>query len=191
MISSSLSSITYLFLSTTPLLILFLYFLYLSLQRPAIIAQQYEDDNEEDKAPLITLESILYTFLATLILWSSLFIYLKSFVPKRRALMQKYASEDSGNTRVVGDVYYEEPKGCGRLCNKMNHTDLAYVTYRHLDDGKYVQKTIRTYHAYHREKVAVILLPGLPLSGLPLEDVERDVLSYQRYVLSSLFYYIP
>ncbi len=97
--------------------------------------------------------------------------------------MQSYTCNNDalpGISQVVGDVYYEHPKGCGKLCNGMNHTDLAYVTYPDSGSGKFVQKKIRTYHAYHREKVAVVLLPGFPLSGQPLADVERDILCYQR-----------
>ncbi len=189
--SSSSLSVTYLFLSTTPLLLVFLYFIHISLQRPQVIAMQYELDDDVDIPPLITLDSILNTFLSTLVLWTSLYVYLKIFVGKRRSLIQTYASEESGTTRVVGDVYYDQPKGCSKIINRMNRTDLAYVTYPHMDDDTFVQKKIRTYHPYHREKVAVVLLPGLPLSGLPLEDINRDLLCYQRYVTRVTRLFIP
>lgn len=100
-------------------------------------------------------------------------------------------------TQVIGNVYYEHPKGCAKICNRMHRTDIAYVTYPYpnqtnmndndnernvnmgIYDNKIVQKKIRTYHQYHREKVGVLILPNKPLSGQPLADVERDVLSFQ------------
>ena len=184
---SSISSVAYLFLSTTPLLLLYIYFIHLALQRPEVIAAHYDFEDDVDVNPLITLDSMLFTFLCTLILWTSLFIYLKVYVPKRRSLMQKYA-EESGTQRVVGDVYYEQPKGCSKLWIMINRMDLAYVTYAHPEDGKFVQKRIRTYHPYHQERVAVTLLPGFPLSGLPHADIERDVLCYQRYGSSAFIH---
>jgi len=113
------------------------------------------------------------------------------------------SSFSGGVTQVIGDVYYEHPIGCcAKTCNKMHRTDIAYVTYPYpyacehsssnpnttttittngddTSNSMMVQKKIRTYHEYHREKVAVLILPNKPLSGQPLADVERDVLSYQ------------
>ena len=66
----------------------------------------------------------------------------------------------------------------------MHHTDVAYVTYTFPGDNRIVEKKFRTYYPYHREKVAIAILPEFPLSGQPLADVERDVISYQRYVHS-------
>jgi hypothetical protein len=177
-----LSSVLHLFLSTTPFLVLFVYFIISAVRRPQTLAEHYENKDElEDPLVLLSLDSILDTFLATLVLWSSLTIYVVFFVPKRRKLMETYTREGSGATQVVGDVFYDRPKGCiGRLCNRMHHTDVAYVTYPRPEDNRVVEKKIRTYHPYHREKVAIIVLPGMPLSGQPLADVERDVMAYQR-----------
>lgn len=41
-----------------------------------------------------------------------------------------------------------------------------------------VEKKIRTYYPYHRERITILLLPDLPLSGQPQADIERDLASY-------------
>ena len=90
---------------------------------------------------------------------------------------------------ITGDVYYNRPTGLWRIVDKCSYTDTAYVTYRHPDgnaeDGspRFVQKKIRTYHPYHREHVPILVLKDLPLSGQPKPDVERDIASFQRWVL--------
>ena len=187
---SVFSSVLHLFLSTTPFLVLFLYFLYGALKRPQVMADLYENGDVDEEPPtLISLDAMLDTFLATLVLWSSLAVYVIVFVKKRRKLMERYTKEGAGVAQVIGDVFYDRPSGCGgRICNNLHHTDIAYVTYPFPKDNRIVQKKIRTYHQHHREKVTVLVLPGLPLSGQPSADVERDVMSYQRYV-KIIFHY--
>lgn len=112
-------------------------------------------------------------------------------------------------TTVIGNVIYEAPTGCRGWMRKLQRKSYAQVIYPHpesyntssastgtaatdeVGDAKtlqvettthYVTKTVRTYHPYHRENVAILLLPNLPLSGQPKADVERDVATYHRYV---------
>jgi len=55
--------------------------------------------------------------------------------------------------------------------NNTNHT-------RHM-----VEKRIRTFHPYHREKITVVLLsPTLLKSGLPLSDVQHDVATFTKNI---------
>lgn len=239
---SQISSVVHLFLSTVPFLILSIYFIYLALIRPEVIAEHYkvdyyENDVEDDDPDiLISLDSMLDTFLFTLVLWTSLAVYVIFFVSRRRRLMKSFVkkkpinSSDNNETevpfQVVGDVFYDHPKNwIAKLLNKMHQTDIAYVTYPFHDanrghndstspanklqenyrqkqifgfknkkknsysnnnvvdddeyDPKLVQKKIRTYHPYHREKVAIVILPGHPFSGQPLADVDRDLSSYE------------
>ena len=263
------SSILHLFLSTVPFLILSIYFIYLALVRPEVVAQHYRVDGDdanggEDDEPdtLISLDSMLDTFLFTLVLWSSLTVYVVFFVRRRRQLMKRYIKKEHSSSspsspsslssspiinssndnneekvpfQVVGDVYYDHPKSWfGRLFNKMHQTDIAYVTYPFHDanrghndstsptnrlkdkfrqkqifgfknkkkksndssndddeyDPKLVQKKIRTYHPYHREKVAIMVIPGHPFSGQPLADIERDLSSYERCVYMNIAFYV-
>lgn len=202
------SSTVHLVLSTTPFLILFLYFTYSAYNRPNIILSR---DDDVEVPSLIPLTDMLLIILGNLLLWSFLFVYLAFFVRRRRRLMKSYlrglpdhqfqvtakndlpmpsksTSEKAMATTntTTGYVYYHQPKTwLGRLCNSFTYTDKAYLVYRHPDgSGMFVQKHIRTYHPFHRENVSVLLLSGEPLSGLPKDDVERDVGSFTRYVRS-------
>lgn len=206
------SSTVHLVLSTTPFLLLFLYFTYSAYNRPNIIFQR--DDDEGDINPLIPLTDMLLIILGNLLLWSFLFVYLAFFVRRRRRLMKSYLrglpghkfhhlnsnndltvspTDASGKTQFItktttGYVYYHHPKSwLGRLCNSFTYTDKAYLVYRHPDEsGMFVQKHIRTYHPYHRENVSVIYLANEPLSGLSKDDVDRDVGSYtSEYAIRS------
>jgi len=186
------SSTCHLIFSTTPFLVLFCYFLYTAYNRPNLL--QNAADNDED-VTIIPLMDILHTTLFTLIFWAWFAVYTGIFVSKRRRLMKSYlqqvivgASEEEGgaSTELIGNVYYDRPRGTfWKLINKLSFTDIAYVTYRHpegnADDGsvRYVEKKIRTYHPYHRENVTILVLKDLPLSGQPKLDIERDVASFQ------------
>lgn len=187
---SSSSSILYFFLSTTPLLAVYVYFIFLALDRPRVIAEQYEhndiddgmdnnanDANDTNTSNPVSLRTMLNSFLVTFTIWCSLALHLLYFVPRRRSLMQKYVTDET--YRIIGDVFYNNSSReyCGR------QTDIAYVTYTIPDDYRIVEKKVRTYHPYHREKVTIVVLPDFPFSGQPLEDVKRDLNSYQRWVI--------
>jgi len=105
--------------------------------------------------------------------------------------MMRYDARDSrgeeriGVKTVIGNVLFDRPRHIWKIIDRFYYTDLAYVTYKYpfeAPDGmtpKYVEKKIRTYHPYHRENVAILVLDGLPLSGQPKADVERDLASFQ------------
>jgi hypothetical protein len=160
--------------------------MYLAIERPQVIAAYYYNvgnGEEEDFPVLISLNEMLDTCLVLLNLWSSLAFYLLFFVPKRRKLMKSYLGEESTNSvmTVVGDVFYERPKSCGaKIGNCIQQVDIAYVTYQLPNTNEMVEKKVRTYHLYHREKVSVKIISGFPFSGQPSADVEKDVISYKR-----------
>ncbi|KAL3810860.1 hypothetical protein ACHAXA_005860 [Cyclostephanos tholiformis] len=94
-------SILQFLLMTVPLLCVYLYFLFLAYERPSIADPdnpRYEDDR-------IRLTDILYTYLATLVPFSSLVVYMLWFVPMRRGLSRRYESDA---IIILGDVKYTE-----------------------------------------------------------------------------------
>lgn len=94
-------SILQFLLMTVPLLCVYLYFLFLAYERPSIA----NPDNPRYADDRIRLMDILYTFLATLSLFSCLAVYMLWFVPKRRGLSTRYETD---GIIVLGDVDYTE-----------------------------------------------------------------------------------
>mmetsp|Transcript_30603 Transcript_30603/g.56112 ORF Transcript_30603/g.56112 Transcript_30603/m.56112 type:complete len:366 (+) Transcript_30603:172-1269(+) len=86
---------------TLPLLAVYLYFLYLAITRPTIA----DPDNPQYTDDRIRLTDILYTYLATLVLFSSLVVYLLWFVNKRRRLSKRYEKEA---IVILGNVEYND-----------------------------------------------------------------------------------
>ena len=186
--------------STMPFMALFIYFIYVAYERPQKLLDAANNQNQGDEQDLefIPLMDMLHTSLLSLVAWVWFATYTGIFVRKRRRLMKSYnkdvvkvsqihEKEAPGSIEIVGNVFYDRPKGIFfKILDKIAYTDLAYVVYRHPDgddeDGnpRFVQKKIRTYHPYHRENISVLILNGLPLSGQPKLDVERDIASYQR-----------
>lgn len=152
--------------------------------------------------PAIPLSHMFISFLLTLILWVVLMVYLKFFIRRRHKLIERYKMGDSGGVvSVLGNVLYDQPSG---FCATLRDTeDYAYITYKYpistiktkqpksektadfvsgidVDNKKLiVEKKIRTYFPYHRESITILLLPDLPLSGQPLDDIDRDLSSFQ------------
>ncbi|KAL3773097.1 hypothetical protein ACHAW5_009528 [Stephanodiscus triporus] len=94
-------SILQFLLMTVPLLCVYLYFLYLAHERPSIADPsnpRYADDR-------IRLTDILYVYLATLLPFGCLVVYMLWFVPMRRGLSARYEKD---GIVVLGDVKYEE-----------------------------------------------------------------------------------
>lgn len=93
-------SIVQFLLMTVPLLCVYLYFLYLAYARPSVAADEETYANDR-----IRLMDIMYVYLATLVLFSSLVVYMAWFVPKRRNLSKRYENE---GVIILGDVQYTE-----------------------------------------------------------------------------------
>ena len=195
------SSTLHLVLSSLPFLGLFLYFAYSAYNRPSIIQKYYNNDingGNDDISSLIPLTDMLMVILGNMLFWSFLMVYLAFFVRRRRRLVQSYLSGLPGRhpmsevglspnhmnttTTTIGYVVYNRPNTIfGKVWNSFAYTDKAYLVYRHPEkEGMFVQKDVRTYHPYHRENVSVLMIQGEPLSGLPKDDVERDVGSFTR-----------
>jgi len=202
-LSMGIETLIHLVLTTSPFLLLFSYFIYSASQRPNLpIYHLYEINDDavrqqmiQSNDTVIKLSGMLYSFLLTFILWSILTVYLAFFIAKRRRLMERYQQE--GVVSVLGNVLYDRPSGiCANLRGKCHNEDYAYVTYQYPSDNNnvynnhtktedeeapklVVEKVVRTYFPYHREKITILILPNLPLSGQPKEDIERDVSTYQ------------
>ena len=205
------------FLTTSPFLLLFSYFIVSANRRPNLPIYHLDEINDDELRqeiekygmPAIALGDMLISFLLTLMLLVILMVYLQFFNGRRHELMERYKiGETGGVISVLGNVLYNRPLGCCATLRGKNE-DYAYVTYRypyhttktepmteklksvsgtfnHDADDKYddntklvVEKIVRTYHPYDRESINILLLPGLPLSGQPLADIDRDLSSYQ------------
>uniref|UniRef100_A0A7S4T4K9 Uncharacterized protein n=1 Tax=Ditylum brightwellii TaxID=49249 RepID=A0A7S4T4K9_9STRA len=195
-------SVLQLFLSTLPLLGVMIYFLYLAYKRPSLAS--YNIPNDADDAYIketmeldgeqIGLMEMLYVFLSSLLIWSTLGMYLNLFVPRRREIIHRYLEE---GVQVLGDVYYDNPrkKCCFSRLTQCFFADYATVIYSHPDPSRLpvsnagdqwiVQKRVRTYQLFHRERISIVVLPELPLSGQPKADIEIDVASYRQVYATS------
>ena len=101
----------------------------------------------------------------------------------------------------MGNVAYYPPSGFFyKYLARCYHADYAVLTYeypkhllasskQHAEEDEYskdstqymVEKRIRTFHPYHRERITVVLLsPHLLKSGLPLSDVQHDVATFSQ-----------
>jgi len=166
-------------LSSLPMLLVLISFLYSAAIRPnelSIYPEGVDDDDVIqqyfDRQGLIPLYQIVYTFLGFFVMWSVLASYIIVFVPKRRRLMESYLNP-SEVENVVGDVYFQP------TTTRCHLTDYAYAVYAHRQmEGYLVQKRVRTYHPYTREKIAVVVLKGKPYSGQPKTDIDIDIKSY-------------
>ena len=182
---------------TLPLLGLYLYFLYLVITRPSLVnGEAYMEDR-------IRLTDILYAYVGTLILFTSLIVYLLWFVRKRRKLSKRYESE---GIVVLGNVEFSEMyegesyittclERIGNCCRRNNY---GYVIYdlskvaRHpaciVEEQNadkfvgFVKKKVRVYYRYPREQVSIMVLPNYPYSGQPKIDLEIDWASFSEHV---------
>jgi len=203
--SGSILQFTLMFL---PLLILYLYFLYLVIERPS----KADPDKEEYFEDRIRLTDILYCYLVTLVAFSSLVAYLIWFVRKRRKLSRSYETE---GITILGDVEYDDGYGDvngGFLAmflrfvkNGCRRNDYGFVVYdlekvanhpacdyydKHVEKQKAgkrgkqskplgkIRKNVRVYHHYPRESVSILVLPKYPYSGQPKIDLEADWASF-------------
>lgn len=218
------ASTAHLALSTTPVLILLSYFLYLAHKRPNLARYNLEDDVDDGQIvaayadPLIAMIEMFYVFLSAVVFWVWMFVYLLVFIPKRRKLVQTYL--DKNVKSILGDVSFEKyySSRFKRLFDSILRSEYAYVTYTlekdmcieeefvdknffeswkfggQIDEtndeedrpyinadesqnitGAVVQRKIRTFFPFDREKVTILVHKNKPRSGIPRLDVEKDV----------------
>jgi len=128
-------SIIQMALSTTPILGLLCYFLYLAHKRPNLERYNLSDDADDGQIitafadPIIAMIEMFYVFLSVATFWVWLLFYLHSFVPKRRKLVQTYLNKDV--VSVLGDVSYEKyyTSSIKRYFASTTRSEYAYVTY--------------------------------------------------------------
>jgi len=156
------------FLSTLPFLAVLLYLLYIAVQRGNTF------ENEEENEAIFNLMDITIVFLSFHVIWTLYAVYLLVFVPKRRYLLDRYLRE--GET-TLGDVIVEDPsKKTGLRC--LVSRQYGHAIYSHptkINPSVVVQKKVRVYQPYTRERVAILRLPNRPLSGQAKIDIEIDL----------------
>ena len=163
--------------ATLPLLGVLVYFLYEAWERPREAIYQLADDYtqeewdwaSEETGSLLRLMDMLIVYLALLLMWTTFAVYVVVFIPRRRHLIGRYLEEGQ---IVIGDVHYDRTS---RMCGSFH--DYGYAIYKHPTEQKLVRKRVRVYQGYTREKLAILLLPNLPLSGQARIDVEIDLMA--------------
>jgi hypothetical protein len=169
--------------ATLPLFFVLVWFLYIaSAQLKSSCYDEYYDDQHHDEEcnKLIPLEQLLYVFLAVYFCWGLLVMYLSFYVPQRHALINEYLNY--GET-VIGNVYVKPHKHDFSLASN------GYVVYEH--DSKRICRKVRIFERYTRELAAILVLPGLPLSGQPKVDlqIDRDSFEINRPRMKILSWY--
>jgi hypothetical protein len=153
-------------LSTLPFLAVLVYLLYTVVER----GNGYEDDAEETRN-LFSLMDITIVFLSFHVAWTIFAVYLLIFVPKRRYLLDRYLREGENTS---GDVIVEKKKGLRCVSSRQ----YGYAVYSHptkTDPPVVIQKQVRVYQPYTRERVVILRLPNRPLSGQAKIDIEIDL----------------
>ena len=195
-------SILQFLLMTLPLLGVYLYFLYLAIERPSI-ANPNDERYMEDR---IKLMDILYTYLATLVPFAALMVYLLWFVRKRRTLSRKYETDA---ITILGNVEYDESyyaagedrnalqnvigwamngftlrQNYGRIVYDLervaNHPACNYEERRGKNLSGTIKKKVRVYYRYPREQVSILVIPNYPYSGQPKIDMEADWAAFAK-----------
>lgn len=193
-------------LMTVPLFCVYLYFLWLAIDRPNF-ANPNDPRYAEDR---IRLMEILYTYLATLVLFATLVFYLVWFVSKRRKLSKRYETEA---ITILGNVEYNESYYANRddrhkvlnfITNTMtfvangftlrnnygrvvydlervaNHPACNYEERKGKQLTGVITKRVRVYYRYPREQVSILVIPEYPYSGQPKVDMEADWASFVK-----------
>jgi hypothetical protein len=149
---------------------------------------------------------MLYVFFASFLVVVNLLACLCMYVPKRRQLIQTYATIGQ---RVLGTVQFDSnSKCCKPACQKhwmvwncstcfgLWHADYSDFVYTIKDsdsssnDMIQVTKMGLTYQLWIRECIPMLVLPGLPRIGLPKDDVDLDIKSQSRNRINEGYYLI-
>jgi hypothetical protein len=196
-------------IATLPLFVVLCFFLIVAHNRPNKPYYAVMDDQVRfeigSTQPMMDLMQMLYVFLAILPLWTSFLAHLNMFIPKRRALIRHYI--ENAET-LTGDVWVElnssrcqckrswllwNCSGCFGIWSK-DYGELVYkvnLTKQEECTKGLVSKCVRTYKPWSRERVPILVLPGLPRSGLVKSDVEIDAKTHAGSdVVKEIFYLI-
>jgi hypothetical protein len=170
--------------ATVPILTLLVWFMFRArelVQNPPCVP--YLAENGRGKMVMVVCEELnqlrqmVAVFLVLAALWALLAVYLTVYVPRRLSLLQRYI--DEGNHKL-GDVVYERAFSCGGLCGSGHW---GHITYQHVNYAvypTYVTRRVPVLQHYTRERVAILVLPDLPFSGMPKSDIELDLAASTR-----------
>lgn len=177
-VDTSIQPVVQFVVSTLPFLVLLLWFLWTAHKRPNINcyvnADEVNDDVsasalDEECSQYVPLKQIVWIFLSLELLWGLLAGYLTYYIPRRHSLVEEFLTR--GET-VIGDVYYTNRK---RWIPCVGLTSYGTVVYRHpLDATALLQRKVRIFERYTRERAAIVVLPDYPYSGQPKVDLEID-----------------
>jgi hypothetical protein len=201
--------------ATLPLFIVLSVFLIVARNRPnhpyyvdEAADGDYYNNSAVTAPPSWDLMEMLYVFLAFFLAFVNLLAYLCMYVPKRRQLIQTYSSQGQ---RVLGTVQFDSNSKCCRpACQKhwmvwncsacfglwrADYSDLIYSVKSDSSasgSGEMMQvtKMVRTYRPWIRERIPILVLPGLPRSGLAKDDVDLDIKSQSRNRINEIYYLI-
>ena len=171
-----------------------------------------EADKEVKIHVFLDLQELLYVFLTILYLSMSLLVYVAFFVPQRKLLFKRYA--DHGKL-VFGDVMELKRNSNSNVWDSFciflknvtvrkhnkyfeavytvpedvldNYSETNIHSSKKLVPGQY-KKLIRTVFPWHRERIAFLILPGEPTSGIPKADIELDVSNHGNHYSKGLKY---
>mmetsp|Transcript_18201 Transcript_18201/g.39678 ORF Transcript_18201/g.39678 Transcript_18201/m.39678 type:complete len:359 (+) Transcript_18201:192-1268(+) len=159
------------FLSTLPFLAVLVYLLYMAVQRGY---EANEGDVDAGHDDMFSLMDTTIVFLVLHVFWTMFVMYLLVFVPKRRYLLDRYLREGES---TLGDVVVENSSR--RLGMRfLSFRTYGYAVYGHptkVDPPVVVQKKVRIYQPWTRERVTILRLPNRPLSGQAKSDIEIDL----------------
>lgn len=162
--------------ATVPLFFLLVWFVinaHSQLQTSCYDEREFYDEAsfamfEEECSKYIPLKQFVYVFVSIYFCCTLLEMYVLVFVPLRHALINQYLSQ--GET-VIGNVYYKASK------HNFILTSYGHVVYEH--ESTRIRRRVQIFERYTRELAAIMILPGLPLSGQPKVDLEIDRDSFE------------
>jgi hypothetical protein len=162
------SGLTQFAVSTLPLLVVLLYFLYRASRR----VDEYNTNNYYND-DVLSLMDMLIVFLCFHMSWTVFTVYVTIFLPKRRHFLGRYLTE--GQTSM-GDIIYDKSSRLLGGCCGCWRRDYGYALYPHpIGEQKVIRKRVRVYQRITRERVAILRLPNRPLSGQPKVDIEMKL----------------
>lgn len=165
-------------LASLPFFALLVYFLFsaYAMQTQGCFDSEQQRSGICDRA--VELQDMIVVFMVAAQLWAILSIYIVVYIPKRHRMIQQYLKEGES---LIGDVFYEMNTSCGGL--RKSH--IGQATYPHINQNQFpvtvfVERKVRVLNHYTREKVAILCLPGKPLSGQPKDDLRLDAFASER-----------
>jgi hypothetical protein len=165
-------------LATSPLAGLLLWFLFEASRRPSqscstnpenVYDDQLSEEIVDECSHKIALRDMVIVYLVVALCWAILGVYLTYYIPRRQELVNAYLTQ---GITLIGDVFYNPIKKpwCGIL------TSYGTVVYPHPNQKTpiVIQRQVRIFERYTRERAAIVYLPGQPCSGQPKSDLQID-----------------